>query len=393
MLHLSTAPLWAIVNAFAALGAVAGVLVTRQPEVFRLWALTRSDWGWVLFAAGLGGVLAYPVNRWVLAHWGSRRMLFRFGTAGGFLLALVPWLPALPGLLAGTFLQGAIYSGVGVAINHQASELELRQGLRVMGRLHATFFVGGVLSALLSSLCGALGVSLAIHMAGVGLLVAWLHRSAAVSLDSAFACAAAAVPEPPHGIGEGRGLGLLFGWCMVLEGGVMGWASVYLNQGLKASEGLSGIGLAVFSGAMAIGRLLSDGLVARYGAARLVRSGAAVCALALVSAAALHRLPVALVAFAATGLGLAAAAPTIFSAAGRRSGDAVAFVAGMGAIGGLLGPLVLGRIASGLSLDWVLAALAAVALVITWRADALAERGSVPGGCPPRPMGSTHESA
>ena len=393
MLLLSTSPLWAMVNGFAALGLVAGVVVTRQPEFFRLWALTKSDWGWVLFAAGLGGVLAYPVNRWVLAHWGSRSMLFRFGMAGGALLALVPWLPGFPGLLAGVFLQGVIYSGIGVATNHQGSEWELRQGQRVMGRLHATFFVGGVLSALLSALLGTLGVSLAIHMAGVGLLAAWLHCSAAVSLRGAFPAIPAGADMAPRGIGEGRPLGFLFGWCMVLEGGVMGWASVYLNRALGASEAVSGIGLAIFCGAMAIGRLLSDRLAARYGAATLVRAGAALCALSLGLAASLQQLPAAFLAFAATGFGLAAAAPTVFSAAGRVSGDAVAFVAGMGAIGGLLGPLVLGRIASQLSLHWVLAALAAVGLVVAWQARALAEPRPRPAAPPTPAIGSPHEPA
>lgn len=370
MRHLSTTPLWALINGFAALGAVASVLITRQPEFFSRWGLTSSDWGWVLFAAGLGGVLAYPLNRWVLAHWGSRSMLFRFGTAGGALLAMIPWLPGLPALLAGVFLQGVINSGVSVAINHQAAEWELHRGRRTMGRLHATFFMGSVLSAVLSSLLAALGIGLALHMAGVGLAVAWLHRSSALSLQS--------VPRPApggaahHGKVGGLALGLLLGWCTVLESGVMGWASVYLNQGLKASESVSGMGLAAFSGAMAIGRLFSDRLVTRHGPARLVRIGAGVCAVFLALAAGLQQMPMAFLAFAATGLGLAAAAPTIFSAAGRISGETLALVAGMGAMGGLLGPVLLGRVASLLSLDWVLAALAAVSLVIAWQAKTLA---------------------
>lgn len=393
MFLVSTGPLWAIVNGFTALGAAAAVLVSRQPEFFRVWALTKSDWGWVLFAAGLGAVLSYPINRRALARWGSDTMLLRFGVAGGVLLAAIPWLPALPGLLAGIFLQGAIYSGVGVAINHLAAKWELEQGRRMMGRLHAMFFVGGVISALLSSLLGAVGVDLTLHMAGVGLLAAGLHASAAISLSNRFAAVAPAPGEALHKPDHGRALGRLFGWCMVLEGGVMGWASVYLNQGLKASEGISGIGLAVFSGAMAVGRILSDRLVGRHGAAALVRSGAALCALALALAAALKQLPVALLAFAATGFGLASAAPAVFSAAGRRSGDAVALVAGIGALGGLLGPLALGRIASALSLDWVLAALAAVGLVIARLAGALAEPATPTAQAMPERIASSRESA
>lgn len=382
MLKFLAGPLWALVTGFAALGAVGSVLMTRQPEFFHRWELDNAEWGWALFAAGLGGVLAYPLNRWLLGLWGSRVMLHRFGTIGGIVLASIPWLPGLAGLLAGLFAQGVIYNGVGVANNHQAAQWELRHGKRVMGRLHATFFMGSVLSAFISSVLAALDVSLQFHMAAVGLVAALLHRSAAATLHAE----AAAETETPvaihHAPQAWLGLGLLFCWCTVLESGVMGWASVYLNQRLHASEGISGIGLAVFSGAMALGRVFSDGLVARHGAMAIVRAGAITCAVSLALAAWLQVQPVAFLAFAATGFGLAAAAPVIFSVTGRMGGEALALVSGLGALGGLLGPLLLGRIASLLSLDAVLVTLAVVGGAVAWQARVL---GETPGKVVPQP--------
>lgn len=362
-------PLWALVSGFAALGGVGSVLMTRQPEFFHRWGLDNAEWGWALFAGGLGGVLAYPLNRWLLGRWGSRVMLRRCGTVGGLALAAIPWLPGLAGLLAGLFVQGVIYSGVGVAINHQASQWELHQGRRMMGRLHATFFMGSVLSAFASSLFAAFGVGLALHMAAVGFAAALVHRSAAATLEAGAAAPAAAPAH--HASHSWLGLGLLFCSCTVLESGVMGWASVYLSQQLAASDSLAGIGLALFSGAMALGRLASDALATRHGALRVVRAGALACAAALALAASLQTLPLALLAFAATGLGLAAAAPMIFSATGRMGGEALALVSGLGALGGLLGPLLLGRVASLASLDGVLLTLAATAALIAWQARAL----------------------
>ena len=370
MLKFPAGPLWALVTGFAALGGVGSVLMTRQPEFYHRWNLNNAEWAWALFATGLGGVLAYPLNRWLLARWGSRGMLHRFGTAGGIALAAIPWLPGVPGLLAGLFAQGVIYNGVSVAINQQASQWELHRGTRMMGRLHATFFIGSVLSAFISSLLAALAVSLPLHMAAVGLVAALIHRAAAATLEAE--AARSTTPVAVHHAPESwLGLGLLLCGCTVLESGVMGWASVYLNQSLNANESLSGIGLALFSGAMAVGRLFSDGLVTRHGALCIVRTGAIACAIALALAAWLHQLPVALLAFAITGLGLAAAAPVIFSVAGRMGGEALALIAGLGALGGLLGPVILGRVASYLSLDWVLATLAAVAVAIARQAAAL----------------------
>ncbi|BAL24978.1 MFS transporter [Azoarcus sp. KH32C] len=378
MLKYKLGPLWALLNGFVALGAVGSVLMARQPEFVARWGLDNAEWGWVLFAGGLGGVLAYPVNRWVLARWGSRVMLARFGLAGGVVLASIPWLPGLPGLLVGLFAQGMIYNGVGVAINHQAAEWELRQSTRMMGRLHATFYVGNVLSAFLSSILAALGVGLALHMAAVGLAVAAIHRFVAANLEPAPAEHAQAAPPPHVPLELYLGTGLLFGSSIVLEHGMMGWSSAYLSQELKAGPGVAGLGLAFFSGAMALGRMFSDGFVTRHGPRNVVRRGAIVSAIALTLAAMLGSVPVAMLAFGAVGLGLAAAAPVVFSAVGRIGGEALAFVSGIGALGGLLGPLLLGRVASFVSLNGVLVTLAAVSVLIAWQARVLGAQAERP---------------
>jgi MFS family permease len=242
-----------------------------------------------------------------------------------------------------------------------------------MGRLHATFFVGSVLSALISALLALVGVGLPLHMAAVGLACALVHRSAAATLRAEASVAAPTSGSSAHAAGTWRGLGLLLCWCTVLESGVMGWASVYLTQTLNTNESLAGVGLALFSGAMAVGRLFSDGLVHRVGASRLVRAGATACAVALVLAAALQTLPVALLTFAVTGLGLAAAAPVIFSVAGRMGGETLALIAGLGALGGLLGPVVLGQVAGILSLNWVLLTLGLVSAIIARQAGVLGD--------------------
>lgn len=368
-------PVAALVAGFAALGGVGSVLISRQPEFFHRWALDSVDWGWALFAGGLGGVLAFPLNRLLLARWGSRRLLHRFGSVGGAVLALIPWLPGVPGLLAGLFAMGVIYNGVGVSINHQAAHWEVRQGRRMMGRLHATFFFGSVLSALLSSALAALDVGLALHMAAVGLAAACVHRSAAATLKGAASEEAGHVAVAAS-TDAWRGLGLLFCWCTVLESGVMGWASVYLSQGLGAGGSVAGLGLGVFSAAMAIGRLLSDLCVTRYGPMLVVRTGAIACAMSLALAASQHSLATAVAAFAVSGFGLAAAAPVIFSLTGRLGGETLARVSALGALGGLLGPLLLGRIAGLGSLDAVLYALAAVSVAIGWQAKVLASPDS-----------------
>ncbi|MDO9598227.1 MAG: MFS transporter [Azoarcus sp.] len=375
MLRTIPRPVWALINGFAALGAVGSVLVARQPEFQSRWGLDAAEWGWVLFAAGLGGMLAYPVNKWFLACWGSRKMLHRFGTAGGVVMAVIPWLPGLPGLLLGMFVQGLIYNGVGVAVNHQAVEWELRSSARMMGRLHATFYVGSMLSAFVSGVLAATGLALSIHMAVVGLLAALFHRHAAKSLPRALP------PDPDVAAsvtvrGAWLPLGVLAACHGVVESGIMGWTAIYLHQSMGAGEGAAGIGLALFAGAMALGRFGSDAVVMRFGPAPVIIGGAVACALALGVSAVTASLTLALAALIVCGFGLAAAAPIIFSAAGRLGGDVLARVFAVGAVGGLLGPLVLGQIAKITSLDAVMLVLAVVSAVMAWQSRILLDKRS-----------------
>lgn len=382
-------PVWALINGFAALGAVTSVLVARQPEFEARWGLDAAEWGWVLFAAGLGGLLAYPVNRWFLARWGSRKMLHRFGTLGGLVTAVIPWLPDLNSLLLGMFIQGLVYNGVGVAVNHQAVEWELRSGSRMMGRLHATFYVGSMLSAFVSGVLAATGLSLALHMAAIGLLVALLHRHAAKALPKAQPASA----HVSAGAGVHGGwvpLGVLAACHGLVESGIMGWTAIYLHQSLGASEGAAGIGLALFAGAMAMGRFCSDAVVMRFGPRRVIALGAAACAVSLGVSGAMTSLALAMIALVICGVGLAAAAPILFSAAGRLGGDALARVFAANALGGLFGPLVLGQVAKLLSLSAVMLLLAAVSTFMAWRSrilhddrpGALAAAGRLPPAMP-----------
>ena len=69
-------PFWILIHCFAALGIVASLLMTAQPQFEARWGIDNLQWSWVLFVTGLGGIASYPVNRWLLRRWGSVLLLF-----------------------------------------------------------------------------------------------------------------------------------------------------------------------------------------------------------------------------------------------------------------------------------------------------------------------------
>ena len=109
---------------------------------------------------------------------------------------------------------------------------------------------------------------------------------------------------------------------------------------------------------MAAGRLVGDRLAARYGPTGTVRRCGLLAAAGLASVLLSHDLPGAVIGFAACGGGLSCTIPQMFSAAGRVApdwpGGGIARVAGLGYLGLVGGPALVGGLASlaGLPPPW-----------------------------------------
>jgi fucose permease len=139
------------------------------------------------------------------------------------------------------------------------------------------------------------------------------------------------------------------------------WTAVYLRNDPGLDAALAGAGFAVFSLAMAAGRLTGDRLVAATGPAVLVRGGATLAAFGLAGALVFHDPLAALIGFGCVGLGLANIVPILFSAAGRtpgvEPGTAIAAVTTSGYCGFLAGPPLVGFAADQIGLPAALGLL------------------------------------
>jgi predicted MFS family arabinose efflux permease len=371
-------PLWALKGSFLSLGIGGNILFARYPAVQAQFELSNGDWGWVLFALGLGGLTAFPLNRWLLVRLGSRSMIRHCGVLLGLWLALMPWAPNKALLLLAVYGLGVLVNSINVAANSQAALLESMSNRRSMGRLHATFYLGTTFSALLSGALVAAGWSLQAHLALVGIFLAlaywWLSGPLLPEVR-------ASTEQQGLSLSDRRvtGLGVLAALAAVAEGGVNGWITLYLHQVLGASESVAALGMAVFSMAMMTGRFLTDSHADRWGAPRVVRLGTCLAALSLGAAVVSQSLPLTFLALAITGLGQAATFPLLFSSAGRLGGNAIPGVASMGSGGSLIGPFLLGRVAASSSLPAVLLTVAGGLLAVSWRAKSLRGHGHETG--------------
>ncbi|EFG64293.1 MFS transporter, partial [Streptomyces sp. SPB074] len=133
---------------------------------------------------------------------------------------------------------------------------------------------------------------------------------------------------------------------MLSEGVANDWSTLHLKDVLDAPESTAAFAYGAFATAMTAGRFLTDRVAARLGSFAVLRHGAALAALGLTLAALSPSVWAALAGWTVFGAGLSGCVPQLFSAAGHAdpagAGVNVSRVAGLGYLGMLAGPAVIG---------------------------------------------------
>ena len=198
---------------------------------------------------------------------------------------------------------------------------------------------------------------------GARALLALVVRGALIGDAAAADPAARGLPRPSVRLAA---FGLIAFCVLLAEGAVFDWSGLLLHRESGAGQGVAALGLAAFSLAMGLGRLATDGVAARVGAAAAARAGALLAATGLGLALAAASPAPGIAGFAIMGFGLAAVFPLTLRAAGGagvQAGPELAAVSTVGYGGFLLGPPLIGLLAGAVSLRAALAVVCAACLV------------------------------
>lgn len=363
---------------FLTLGLAMGCWAVGLPLMKQRFALTDLEFSGLLLALACGAAVAFFTAPRALAAVGERRFTRISAALAAYALVSTQLVSAVGPLGLTAFVLGWSGTAFDIAINSQASQLERHAGRAVMSRLHAMFSAGGALAAVIA--VPLLAEQRPVWWLAVPVAALWIGLSLVAlpvpaSGHPAERAEAAAFEAPPLARDPRlRRLGLAALACLLCEGVMYDWSAVYLLQALDTGLALSIAGFGVFSAAMALGRFFGDRVRERRGAAALVAAG---CGLAAVGALApvLSGAPgVALAGFVLVGLGLSNVIPVVFALAPRAYGGpperAIAFVSGIGFVGFLSGPALVGLWSSLLSLRSALllvVAACAVVAVQAWR--------------------------
>lgn len=341
---------------FVLCGTLMGTWVVHIPAIEDRVGISHATLGGLLVLLGLGAFIGMQVAGRLTDRLGARVVV----PAGGVLCGAALVLPGLardPWTLAGALLIFGFCNGcLDVSMNAHAVHVEKSYGRPVMSGFHATFSVGGVLAALVGAGAASAGLSSAAGMAAIGAIgIVIALVSARALLPAAPTAAGTDVIEEGESAPTAKGrsargriwlLSALALMIMLCEGAANDWSALHLKDVLGAPTSVAAFAYGTFAATMTIGRLLADRLVARFGPMAILRYGAATAAVGITVVAFSPWMWAAFLGWALFGLGLSGCVPQLFSAAGHAdpaaAGANVSRVAGLGYVGMLAGPAVIG---------------------------------------------------
>lgn len=380
MSHVSTidtrsieAGRWAISTVFLLNGAGIGLWAAHVPTVQARMGIDTGMLSLVLLTIAGGALMAMPLMGGLTGRFGTRRMVLLSGFAFALMTAVIMGMPNLPLLFVAAFLFGVSNGALDVAMNANASEVETARGLPTMSSFHGFFSLGGLFGATLGGVLVGQGLG---H--GQGALMVGVATAVVLALTAPRVLGFAAHAGGSHFMlprGAALGLGMLALLCFAVEGALVDWSALLLEQRTGASPASAALGYSAFSIAMAACRFAGDRIILRVGAMRVMVFGGLAMFAGLALAVLSTNFVASSIGFALVGLGAANVVPLLFGAAARipgmSPGAGVAAVATLGYGGLLLAPPVLGWVAVHSSVMVALGALSLSGLVIALSARVL----------------------
>jgi MFS family permease len=376
-----------VVSAFFVQGFLFASWTAHIPHVKDHLHLSDGSLGIALLGAPIGSMLAMLAVSRLLPKFGSRRVV-RVALVGYCLAGPVVGLSTSLVTFFIAFLLWGIFQGsFDVSMNAQAIAVEGRVGRRLMPGFHGSWSMGSLAGAGVGVLGVGLGWSLSeqllIFAVPCLFVVGWLSTrmipddQAQVNTESSGKVRWSLLQKAIVVLAA-----IAFA-DMFCEGAVADWTAVYLHGTLHTSAVVAGLGYATYLLIMMTVRLLGNKVMNRFPVYVALPLLAIVGAVGLAVGLIINRPASVLVGFMCLGAGLALVVPMVFSACGHiphvHPGTAVATVSACGWTGFVLGPPLIGGIATLTSLRtalFLLPLLTAVVVVATGTARVL-RRGEV----------------
>ncbi len=325
---------------------------SRIPDIKALLQLSEGELGTILFALPVGQLTAMPFSGKIVTRFGSRRVLLFALPFYAFSLTNIGLVTQTWQLALALYIFGLCGNFCNISINTQGVYTEQIFKKPIMGSFHGSWSLAGFCGALVG--LGMMALQLTPHqhflliflLVGLIIFVNYRHLVKVKSVAKEITGPKFKLKRPDTSL---MWLGVIGFCCMASEGIMFDWSGIYFKDIVKAPGALVILGYTSFMITMASGRFLSDILVRKFGARKILIASGITISTGLYTAVAFPYLIPCMLAFMLVGFGVSNVIPIIYSTTGRNAkiptGEALTIVTGISFIGFLLGPPVIGHIA------------------------------------------------
>lgn len=412
----------AVFATFALNGFLAAMWVVHIPVITDRTGVSHGTLGLLILVMAGSGIVGMQAAGPLADRFGSRALV---AAAVSWLIVAVSgpaWAtgPIQLGLALAIF--GFGNGALDVSMNAQAVQVERVYGRPIMAAFHALFSCGGLVGSLAGAAAMHAGADIRVSFAVaavLGLLVmlasapSLLPRphttshvepsaaeyaaptadhagtAAAVARESDVKSAVASQDSRTrHGESVRRrirrllppkvlALAAIAFALLMAEGVANDWSALQTHEHLGVGDATAALSFGAFSIAMTVGRFTADRVSERFGRIAVVRWGSVLGAAGLAVIMVSPWLPLSLTGWILAGLGLAGGVPQIFTAAGNLGTTTAATdmskVFGLGYLGFLAGPSVIGGLAQLTSLTLAFTFPLIAVLLCAWFAGTVGD--------------------
>lgn len=340
---------------FASVNIIMGTWVLYLPHIKIKLSLNDAEIGIALFCLALGILLSISFVPYFNKRFGVGRST-KFGILLFALLFNFPLISPNYILLCSSLFFCGIFSGfTDVSMNALVSIIEKRDTKHFMSAAHGFFSLGGFIGAGLGSLILVYFSNPFWHMLSISCVILFTN----LALSKNYQSVKEINTEQDKEKGNLKNLKLLIGLSIVAfiimsnEGAVEHWSNLYLFEIVNVSEYKAGAGFIAFSFTMTLGRFMGDEISKKIGSINIIMLGCLIAALGymFILTANLYST---VIGFGILGLGLSVIVPELFRLASQTRGVnasvGISIVSGIGFIGFLIGPVLIGFISNASSL-------------------------------------------
>lgn len=363
---------WTTLVFFFLSGIITATWSSRIPDVQQQLGLNNAAWGTVLFVVPVGLLAGLGVSSWLVARYGTRRMMAVSVIGFGAMLCLAGVAGTRLQLMAALFGMGTLRTILNISINTQSVLVQKLYERPIVSTFHGVWSGACFLAAGIGTLMIIGDIAPSLHFLAI---VLFASGTTLFFWKGTPARATAPAEKRPFFVKPDRYLLLLGGtaFCALLcESAMFDWGVNYFEKTVRPGKEWVTAGYTAFIVAMAFGRLVGDRVIAAFGYFTLLMVNGTLMAAGFLLAAFFPYLLPAALGFLLIGLGDSVIVPIVYSLSAHSTrmspGYALASVSLIGNAGFLIGPLLIGYLSEMLSMQWALGVVSVFSLGITFLA-------------------------